>query len=129
MQLSYWEIKNWFSNVDFTIVGSGIVGLHCALNLRELFPKSKILIKLRGISNFINPYQRIVKSSGIKLLHVPIQYSPIYKVSVPIVTTIHDVQEFHFPETEVGEMLWKAVLSGEINSVSIGCFADVEEIE
>ena len=39
------------------------------------------------------------------------------------------VQEFHFPETEVGEMLWKAVLSGEINSVSIGCFADVEEIE
>ena len=39
------------------------------------------------------------------------------------------VQEFYFPETEVGEMLWKAVLSGEINSVSIGCFADVEEIE
>ena len=39
------------------------------------------------------------------------------------------VQEFYFPKTEVGEMLWKAVLSGEINSVSIGCFADVEEIE
>jgi hypothetical protein len=32
-------IKNWFSNVDFTIVGSGIVGLHAALNLRERFPK------------------------------------------------------------------------------------------
>ena len=39
------------------------------------------------------------------------------------------VQEIYFPETEVGEMLWKAVLVGEINSVSIGCFADVEEIE
>ena len=39
------------------------------------------------------------------------------------------VQELYFPETEVGEMLWKAVLSGEINSVSIGCFADVEEIK
>lgn len=39
------------------------------------------------------------------------------------------VQELYFPETGVGEMLWKAVLSGEINSVSIGCFADVEEIE
>ena len=39
------------------------------------------------------------------------------------------VQEFYFPETEVGEMLWKAVLSGEINTVSISCFADVEEIE
>lgn len=48
MQLSYWEIKNWFSNVDFTIVGSGIVGLHCALNLRERYPESKILILEKG---------------------------------------------------------------------------------
>jgi glycine/D-amino acid oxidase-like deaminating enzyme len=49
MQLSYWEIKNWFSKVDFTIVGSGIVGLHCALNLRERFPESKILVLEKGI--------------------------------------------------------------------------------
>ena len=49
MQLSYWEIKNWFTNVDFTIVGSGIVGLHCALQLRERFPESKILILEKGI--------------------------------------------------------------------------------
>lgn len=49
MQLSYWEIKNWFSNVDFTIVGSGIVGLHCALNLSERFPNSKILVLEKGI--------------------------------------------------------------------------------
>ncbi|MCK6606808.1 MAG: FAD-binding oxidoreductase [Flavobacterium sp.] len=49
MQLSYWEIKNWFSNVDFTIVGSGIVGLHSALALRERFPSAKILILEKGI--------------------------------------------------------------------------------
>ena len=49
MQLSYWEIKNWFSNVDFTIVGSGIVGLHTALALRERFPSSKILILEKGV--------------------------------------------------------------------------------
>jgi len=49
MQLSFWEIKNWFSKVDFTIVGSGIVGLHCALNLRERFPESKILVLEKGI--------------------------------------------------------------------------------
>ena len=49
MQLSYWEIKNWFTNVDFTIVGSGIVGLHCALQLRERFPESKILILEKGM--------------------------------------------------------------------------------
>jgi len=48
MQLSYWELKTWFSNVDFTIVGSGIVGLHCALRVRERFPESKILIIEKG---------------------------------------------------------------------------------
>ncbi len=48
MQLSFWELKNWFTNVDFTIVGSGIVGLHCALELREKFPLAKILILEKG---------------------------------------------------------------------------------
>ena len=38
------------------------------------------------------------------------------------------LQEWYFPETEVGEMLWQAVLSGEITGVSIGCVANVEEI-
>src|SRR6187402_709421 len=49
MQLSYWELKNWFTNVDFTIVGSGIVGLHAGLRLREKYPESKILILEKGI--------------------------------------------------------------------------------
>ena len=38
------------------------------------------------------------------------------------------VQEWFFPETETGELLWKAVLSGEITGVSVGCVANVEEI-
>ncbi|GAL65467.1 oxidoreductase [Jejuia pallidilutea] len=49
MQLSYWEIKSWLSNIDFCIVGSGIVGLSCALKLRELYPKAKIIILEKGI--------------------------------------------------------------------------------
>lgn len=47
--LSFWEIKNWFSNVDYTIVGSGIVGINAALRLREKFPESKILILEKGV--------------------------------------------------------------------------------
>lgn len=39
------------------------------------------------------------------------------------------LQEWAFPETEVGEKLWQAALSGEINSVSIGCTANVEGLE
>ena len=49
MQLSYWEIKNWFSQIDYTIIGSGIVGLHTALRLREKYPASKILIIEKGM--------------------------------------------------------------------------------
>jgi glycine/D-amino acid oxidase-like deaminating enzyme len=49
MDLSYWELKNWFTDVDYTIVGSGIVGLHAALRLRERFPQSKILILEKGM--------------------------------------------------------------------------------
>ncbi|MDR6968661.1 glycine/D-amino acid oxidase-like deaminating enzyme [Flavobacterium arsenatis] len=49
MNLSYWELKNWFTNVDYTIVGSGIVGLHTALRLREKFPESKILVLEKGM--------------------------------------------------------------------------------
>jgi glycine/D-amino acid oxidase-like deaminating enzyme len=49
MDLSYWELKNWFTHIDYTIVGSGIVGLHTALRLRERFPESKILVLEKGI--------------------------------------------------------------------------------
>lgn len=48
MNLSYWEIKSWLSNVDYTVVGSGIVGLNCALRLKERFPKASILILEKG---------------------------------------------------------------------------------
>ncbi len=49
MNLSYWEIKNWIKNIDYTIVGSGIVGLTCALQLRKRFPKASILVLEKGI--------------------------------------------------------------------------------
>ena len=49
MQLSYWEIKNWFTNIDYTVVGSGIVGLHAALRLSERFPNSKIIVLEKGV--------------------------------------------------------------------------------
>ena len=49
MNLSYWEYKTWLSNVDFTVVGSGIVGLSTALALASRFPKAKILVLEKGI--------------------------------------------------------------------------------
>ncbi|MDG3582811.1 NAD(P)/FAD-dependent oxidoreductase [Galbibacter pacificus] len=48
-QLSYWEQETYFSKVDFTIIGGGIVGLHCALSLRKKYPKNKIVVLERGL--------------------------------------------------------------------------------
>lgn len=48
MNLSYWEYKTWLSHIDFTIVGSGIVGLNCALHLKKRYPAAKILILEKG---------------------------------------------------------------------------------
>ncbi|UWX56656.1 FAD-binding oxidoreductase [Maribacter litopenaei] len=49
MNWSYWERTSWLSEVDFTIVGSGIVGLTCALRLKEKQPKANILVLERGV--------------------------------------------------------------------------------
>ena len=49
MNLSYWELKTWLNNVDFTIVGSGIVGLSTASHLKKKVPKAKIVVLEKGL--------------------------------------------------------------------------------
>lgn len=49
MNLSYWEYKTWFQNIDYAIIGSGIVGLSCALSLRDKNPNAKIVVFERGV--------------------------------------------------------------------------------
>jgi glycine/D-amino acid oxidase-like deaminating enzyme len=47
-QLSFWERKTFLEDIDFLIVGAGIVGYSTALHLRKNYPDSKILIIERG---------------------------------------------------------------------------------
>ena len=49
MNYSYWEYKEWFTDNDFVVVGSGIVGLNCAIHLKERFPKSKVVVLEKGL--------------------------------------------------------------------------------
>jgi gamma-glutamylputrescine oxidase len=60
MQLSYWEKKTYFTDVDFCIIGSGIVGLNAALYLRKKFPQHKILVLERGFL----PYGASTRNAG-----------------------------------------------------------------
>lgn len=48
MNLSFWELETYFRNVDFTIIGSGIVGLSTAYHLRLKHPNAKIIIIEKG---------------------------------------------------------------------------------
>jgi gamma-glutamylputrescine oxidase len=47
-QLSFWEKDIYFSNIDFVVLGAGIVGCSTALSLRKLHPKAKIVVLERG---------------------------------------------------------------------------------
>ncbi len=49
MSLSFWEHDSWFSNIDYTVIGSGITGLNCALQLKTRFPEAKVLVLERGL--------------------------------------------------------------------------------
>ena len=49
MNFSFWETDSWFSGIDYTIVGSGITGLNCALRLKEEQPDARILILEKGM--------------------------------------------------------------------------------
>lgn len=47
-QLSFWEKVTLLEGIDFLVVGSGIVGSACALELRRLNPGAKIVILERS---------------------------------------------------------------------------------
>ncbi len=46
--LSFWERSTYFEQIDFTIVGSGIVGLSAAFFIKQKYPDAKVLLIERG---------------------------------------------------------------------------------
>ncbi len=46
--LSYWERQS-FTSYDHIVVGSGITGISAAIELKETFPKSRVLVLERGL--------------------------------------------------------------------------------
>jgi gamma-glutamylputrescine oxidase len=47
-QLSYWERSIYTENIDFIIIGAGVVGYSCALEIKKNNPDSNVLILERG---------------------------------------------------------------------------------
>jgi len=63
--------------------------------LMLLFPIRKIVYRAL---NALNPYAKILLQKKLDLFHVPVQYSPVYKTKIPVIITMHDLQEYHYPE-------------------------------
>lgn len=49
MNLSYWERTSFFKEVDYTIIGAGIVGLFCALEIKNKQPQANVLVLERSL--------------------------------------------------------------------------------
>jgi len=68
------------------------------LKIQSFIPAKKFSTRLKQSIAKINPYQKIIESSEIDIFHVPVQHSPLYKTKTPVIITMHDIQEYHFPE-------------------------------
>ncbi len=73
-------------------------GLYVAVQLiSDIFNSSSVLNRAKYLISKINPYNKIILKDKVEIFHVPIQYSPIYKIDVPVIITMHDLQEYHYP--------------------------------
>ena len=62
----------------------------------DTFPFGKNFF--RGLTRRMNPYRDLFDKAGLDLVHVPFQIAPVYGIATPVVITMHDVQEMHFPQ-------------------------------
>jgi gamma-glutamylputrescine oxidase len=65
--LSFWERNTFFSKIDVVIVGSGIVGLTAAINLKKYNPKLNVVILERGFL----PWGGSTKNAGFSCFGSP----------------------------------------------------------
>ncbi|MDZ8027589.1 MAG: glycosyltransferase [Nostoc sp. DedQUE11] len=101
---------------------------------------SQVLVKFnissQGIKNLHDSFLSFLSflwfvSLDIDLLHVPYQISPCYNLLYPLIITMHDVQELHYPEFFTprerawrAEHYWKSL---EQSSLAIVSFNHVKE--
>jgi glycine/D-amino acid oxidase-like deaminating enzyme len=48
-QWSHWEFDSFFRDIDYCILGSGIVGLSTAIHLKQLEPQANVVVLERGV--------------------------------------------------------------------------------
>lgn len=54
--------------------------------------------RLKKLAFSANPIRKVVNKLDADVFHIPLQSLPVYGVKKPLVVTVHDVQELHFPQ-------------------------------
>lgn len=49
MHVSFWEQDSFYNDIDFAIIGSGIVGLSSAIEIKNKYPEAKVVVLERGV--------------------------------------------------------------------------------
>jgi glycosyltransferase involved in cell wall biosynthesis len=60
--------------------------------------KNTLSSVFRRVAFFVDPYVKLIDSLHVDLFYVPGQCSPCYGIKVPIIVTMHDIQEIKFPQ-------------------------------
>ena len=74
-ELSFWERKEYLNDIDFVIIGSGIVGMSAAIFLKKRFPEAKITIFERGIYHL----ELVQKMLVLLVSEVQLNYTMTFK--------------------------------------------------
>lgn len=81
------DAMNKFANKDITII--------CNNFYRNKFDKYNVRVVV--ISDYYS-FAELLKDIDVDVIHSPIQLHSHYTLSVPMITTLHDLQHYHYPE-------------------------------
>jgi gamma-glutamylputrescine oxidase len=99
-KLSFWEKRSYFENIDFTIIGAGIVGMSTALHLRKRYPNAKIIVLEKGYL----PSGASTKNAGFACFGSPSELFDDYQKSPNTVweTVLKRYQGLHYLKELIG---------------------------
>ncbi len=84
-----YDKNGWFFNIRKRIAEFYLTRYYLTRKSKRIYYK---------IYNFLSPDRHYLNKFNLDVLHVPRQHAPAYNLRYPVVISMHDVQQFHFPE-------------------------------
>lgn len=85
-------------NIEGNIFKKTLLNISKLLWINRIISKNKLPVFLDKLSQLLNPYYHLFNKLEVDLIHFPVPVSPVYGINKPIIVTIHDLQDLHYPE-------------------------------